>query len=288
MDEQNDKHEKGFFGKKVSIWHIIYIMLICGVVNIFVLLIAPGRINDDAYQNFSFASTLTSIVLAVVSIVYSLQSGLSTFGQLNGMKDIETQISKELAKFSSLENSIKESVQNCLKPLEASMGSIKQQQEVFQKSQEKLTNDVLAQLGPNNSVTNKTNSSDGVAESMLISLSGAPQIFALILYTCLCSFETKKRIPYYLFQKFLGDKSYYCQGVVVSLNIYCKDYFEARKENGQNNTHVVTKFDTAYFGKKDSFKTLISEKLPVKIKDELLVELDNYFMKEQDENQVAG
>lgn len=288
MDEQNDKHAKGFWGKKVSIWHIIYIVLICGVVSIFILLIAPGRINDDAYQNFSFASTLTSIVLAVVSIVYSLQSGLSTFGQLNGMKDIEAQISRELAKFSTLESSIKESVQNSIKPLEASMGSIKQQQEVFQKSQEKLANDVLAQLGPNNSVTNQINSSDGVAESMSISLSGAPQIFALILYTCLCSFETKKRIPYCLFQKFFGDKSYYCQGVVASLNLYSEAYFEVTIENNKKDSHIVAKFDSNYFGSKDYFKTLISEKLPVKIKDELLVELDNYFMKEQDENQVAG
>lgn len=282
MDEQNDKHAKGFWGKKVSIWHIIYIVLICGVVNIFILLIAPGRINDDAYQNFSFASTLTSIVLAVVSIVYSLQSGLSTFGQLNGMKDIEAQISRELAKFSTLENSIKESVQNCLKPLEASMGSIKQQQEVFQKSQEKLTNDVLAQLGPNN------NSSDEVTESMLISLSGSPHIYALILYACLCSFETKKRIPYYLFRKYLGDKSYYFQGVVVFLDFYCKSYFEVTKENNNNNLHIVAKFDSNYFGSKEKFLAIISEKLPDKIKDELLVELDNYFMKEQDENQVAG
>lgn len=77
------------------------------------LLIIPGRINDDAYQNFSFAATITSIVLALVSIVYSLQSGLSSVGQLHSVIEIESQISNEIKKFSGID----EKIRNALVPI---------------------------------------------------------------------------------------------------------------------------------------------------------------------------
>ena len=70
----------------------------CIMFTVMVLLIMPGRVSDDAYQNFSFAATITSIVLAVVSIIYSLQSGLSSVGQLNAISDIEGKISQEIKK----------------------------------------------------------------------------------------------------------------------------------------------------------------------------------------------
>ena len=69
-DENTPK--KIFWTRKVSLWHIVYIVIICLIVNVFLLCIVPGRVNDEAYQNFSFAATIVSIVLAVVSIVYSL------------------------------------------------------------------------------------------------------------------------------------------------------------------------------------------------------------------------
>ena len=96
----------GVLDKKVSVWHIIYIVLICTIFCLVVILILPGRICEEAYTNFSFAATITSIVLAVVSIVYSLQSGLSSVGQLNSIKDVEVSIKNELQKFSDIEGAI--------------------------------------------------------------------------------------------------------------------------------------------------------------------------------------
>ena len=136
--ESKTKHS--FWSRKVSIWHIIYLVIICLIINIFLLCIVPGRINDDAYQNFSFAATITSIVLAVVSIVYSLQSGLSSVGQLNGIKDIEAKIGTELTRFANLETSIKNAVREGITPLEASMGDIKQRQDEISKTQDDLAN----------------------------------------------------------------------------------------------------------------------------------------------------
>lgn len=137
MDTNTDnKGNRSFWGRKVSIWHIIYLVIICLIINIFLLCIVPGRINEEAYHNFSFAATITSIVLAVVSIVYSLQSGLSSQSQLNGIKNIEERIGSELTRFSTLESSIKDAVKEGITPLEASMGNIQQRQDDLQKSQD--------------------------------------------------------------------------------------------------------------------------------------------------------
>lgn len=77
----DNKHP--FWTCKVPVWHVAYIVLICILIVLFVLLIALGRINDDAYHNFSFAATITSFVLVVVSIVYSIQSGISSLGHMS-------------------------------------------------------------------------------------------------------------------------------------------------------------------------------------------------------------
>lgn len=126
----------GFFDRKVSICHIVYIVILCAVINIFLLLICPGQINDDAFANFSFASTLISIVLAVVSIVYSLQSGLSNLGQINSIKEIESKINNELNKFSAIDDKIN----SALKPVNDHLCSIEKQASDIQRKQEDLGN----------------------------------------------------------------------------------------------------------------------------------------------------
>lgn len=115
----------GFLHRKISLWHFVYFLLICIMFTVTVLLIMPGRVNDDAYQNFSFAATITSIVLAVVSVIYSLQSSLSSVGQLNAISDIENKISNEIKKFSDIDDKI------CvaLSPIASQVGYIKQTQD---------------------------------------------------------------------------------------------------------------------------------------------------------------
>lgn len=46
-DENTPK--KIFWTRKVSLWHIVYIVIICLIVNVFLLCIVPGRVNDEAY-----------------------------------------------------------------------------------------------------------------------------------------------------------------------------------------------------------------------------------------------
>ena len=106
-----DSEEKNYGGHKVSVLHIIYSAIILCLLGVFILLIAPGRINDNAFTNFSFAATLISIVLAVVSIVYSLLSGLSNNSYKTRMDEIQKTISDRMHDLNSIELSLQNLVE---------------------------------------------------------------------------------------------------------------------------------------------------------------------------------
>lgn len=91
-------------------WAIIFVIL-----TIFLVLCVPGRINDDAFLNFSFASVLVSIVLAVISIVLSISVGQTTTHYNLEIKDVEKEIQDKLRKFDDLDDSIRTSVENIVK-----------------------------------------------------------------------------------------------------------------------------------------------------------------------------
>lgn len=77
---------------KISKLHLYYILAICSLIIISILLQIRYPVSEVAFENFSFASTITSIVLAVVSIVYSIQSGNASNIQLNNVRDIDAEI----------------------------------------------------------------------------------------------------------------------------------------------------------------------------------------------------
>lgn len=94
-----------------SYWHIIYCAIILVLLAIFLLLVAPGNINESAFSHFSFASTLISIVLAVVSIIYSLQSGLSNNSYKTRMDEIQNSIQERMKNLQAVEISLKSLVE---------------------------------------------------------------------------------------------------------------------------------------------------------------------------------
>lgn len=100
-----------FGGKRVPICHLVYGVIILILIAIFVILVAPSRVSDFAFYNFSFAATLISIVLAVVSIVYSLQSGLSNNSYKAKMDEVQKGISSQLSEFQKVEESLKKLVE---------------------------------------------------------------------------------------------------------------------------------------------------------------------------------
>ena len=105
-----DSKEHNSGAMKVNIHHLYYVLLIAVLIIVVLILHIPFGISRYAFDNFSFASTITSIVLAVVSIVYSIQSGNSSSDQLNGVRDIERNITKQLNNFSELEDKLHKKV----------------------------------------------------------------------------------------------------------------------------------------------------------------------------------
>ena len=96
-----------YWNKKISIHHLYYALSICILCAICILVVlCSSRISDEAFQNFSFVSTVVSIVLAVVSILFSIWTsrGINdSFGNLRGLK---TELQDEMSKIS--EESLKE------------------------------------------------------------------------------------------------------------------------------------------------------------------------------------
>lgn len=281
MDTNTDnKGNRSFWGRKVSIWHIIYLVIICLIINIFLLCIVSGRINEEAYHNFSFAATITSIVLAVVSIVYSLQSGLSSQSQLNGIKNIEERIGSELTRFSTLESSIKDAVKEGITPLEASMGNIQQRQDDLQKSQDDFSKNwkelmqvvKLTELPTEAAVEEQSEQND------------IPQIFSVILYTCVNSKETGKDIPYDVLARFFGKRSYYCEGVINGLSVFNPEDLKI-KTGSKASRQVVEHYDEDKLGKKDWLKQQVLNGKNEKLGADIIAALDEFFIVESGGNE---
>lgn len=117
--------------------HLMYWAILFVILTIFLVLCVPGRFNDDAFSNFSFASVLVSIVLAVISIVLSISVGQSTTHYNLEIKDVEKEIQDKLRKFDDLDDSIRTSVENIVKK---EVDDVKKSQSEMNKIVESIVN----------------------------------------------------------------------------------------------------------------------------------------------------
>ena len=275
MAESNEK--KSFWTMKVSVWHILYIILIFFILSICLLCVIPGRINDDAYHNFSFAATITSIVLAVVSIVYSIQSGLSTMGRMSNLTEIESNINKEIARFSTLEAAIKEGVKEIITPIQASVGDIQQRQNDLQKAQDDLAKNFSEMLTTSTSGHTKKGAKDEFPQNNL------PQIFAVILLTCLLSQKTGRDIPYHILGRFFGVRSYYCEGVINCLAVFQNTSLQVG-EGSKNNRQKIILYDESKFGTDKQLRKLVLRGNNEKLGNDIITALNEYFCEEHNDS----
>lgn len=117
--------------------HLLYWAIIFVLLCVFMILCVPGRINEDAFSNFSFASVIVSIVLAVISIILSISVGQSTTHYNLEIKDVEKEIQDKLRKFNDLDSSIRSSVESIVKK---EVGDVKERQNEMNKSIQSLIN----------------------------------------------------------------------------------------------------------------------------------------------------
>lgn len=259
MEDQTAK--KSFWSRKISMWHFIYVILFCIMFSIVTLMIMPGRINDDAYQNFSFAATITSIVLALVSIVYSLQSGLSSVGQLHSVLEIESQISNEIKKFSGID----EKIRNALVPISSQVGNIQRTQDTIKQAQDDIHNELVK-------ISSLEIPKDGGGNTTL----EGPAILYILLYAAAMSKEKAMDIPYHIFAKYVGLQSKYCEGLLDGMAVLYPE--KIKIEQGSRTTRKkVTVFDSASLGSLDTLKGKAASLPNEKLSKDLLADLEKYY-----------
>lgn len=163
-------------------WAIIFILLA-----VFLVLCVPGRINEEAFSNFSFASVLISIVLAVISIVLSIRVGQSTNQYYGGIREIEKDIDSKLSQFEDLDNSIRNSVK----------GIITEEVKDVKESQNRMTSKVDSLLSFTKvmeSFSSTNNINKGTDSSM--DLSSSSNLTIAALYIACIMYENDSPFPF--------------------------------------------------------------------------------------------
>lgn len=122
--------------KKVDRLHLIYCMIISLILIVAVvvcwILSNNNAISKYAFDNFAFASTIVSIVLAVVSIVYTIHSGTGITDSISVLKNVQDNISGQIETLQGVEKTIKDSISDEQQKIEASLDiMIKSQFEQF-------------------------------------------------------------------------------------------------------------------------------------------------------------
>lgn len=249
--------------KKISIHHLYYVLLIAILIVIGLVLVIPNGVSRYAFDNFSFASTITSIVLAVVSIVYSIQSGNSSSDQLNGVRNIERNITEQLSNFSDLEDKLHKKVDE----IKLGMTTVKEGQADI-----KETFGHFLEQGGFASPANSTNKVDNFTYNSLFG--------NILLYSCALSYETKRPLPGEILGKMM-DNFTYCYGYLIALSV-----FESTKiavDNSKNCPLMskVSLYDDNFFGTKEQLLGKINSDLASKTDMEelkvLLTEINDYF-----------
>lgn len=236
--------------KKVCGLHLMYIVIICAILILINILIIPERISDVAFQNFSFASTVVSIVLAVVSIIYSLWSGKSSNSQYDSIRHIEKQIDNQLENFTKIEKSI---VAN-INPIRDQMQLLKDDQT---KTNSMIDNFMSMYSTNGQSSTKATDKFDNESNT---------DWGALTLYACQKSHETAQPVPRDILEKVTGS---YWSGYMVALS---KIMPEKMAYKFQDPKVFIKKFDESYWGTEKDFLKRINDKWPNEIK-----EINQYF-----------
>ena len=122
--------------KRIDRLHLIYcviigIILIVAIV-IFWILSSQNVISEYVFDNFAFAATIVSIVLAVVSIIYTIHSGTGITDSISVLKNVQDNISEQIVTLQGVEKTIKDSISDEQKKIEASLDSmLKSQFEQF-------------------------------------------------------------------------------------------------------------------------------------------------------------
>lgn len=128
---------------------IIFVILFFGTQCLY-----PIEISEKAFDSFTFASTITAIVLAAVSIVYSLRSESKVSEQLSGMREIEARLKDEINKLQQIDKLVEETINKAIASVKDDTSAIRKQQvENYQSMKASIDSTTKLQWGEAKRVT---------------------------------------------------------------------------------------------------------------------------------------
>lgn len=226
--EQNKKD------KQVSIHHLYYAIVIAGLIILFGILIFPYGVSRYAFDNVSFASTITSIVLAVVSIVYSIISGNASTGQLENVRDINSEIKKQLDGFSHIEENISKLVNDKVGQVQSEVKTVSEGQKEMSERINEMGKNLMLPSVP-----------DGLKGADFSNNSAYGDVF---LYACLLAFKKKMNFPSEIFTTSINDYNYW-YGYFIALTVCYPQKLQILQEKGKELFVMkITAFDESFFG----------------------------------------
>lgn len=272
---------------KVDIWHFIYFVIILGIVLFFSLCLVPGKIEEDAFNNVSFAATITSIVLAVVSILYTLLSGFSSDSSLKEIKEVESRINTELDKFSNIEASIKKHFSDEMGHVTDDLKDIKSGQADWQRAQSESNRNIVESIQQlSNPVIDKPEEKSGSQKIETYKSVAAPYLLHVMLYTALKSQQTGLDLPInnilkplYSVGAFIGE------GYLKCLAIYKSDAISLSTGSKPSRTKV-DKYESSVLGTEEWLIEQIQSYDNHDLAENTLRWLNSYY-KGTDEDQIG-
>lgn len=143
--------------KEVSVWHIIYLTVIFVILFFGSQCLCPIEISEKAFDSFTFASTITAIVLAAVSIVYSLRSESKVSEQLSGMRETETRLRDEINKLQKIDTLVENTINKAIASVKDDTSAIRKQQiENYQSMKASIDATSQPRWGESSQETNAT------------------------------------------------------------------------------------------------------------------------------------
>ena len=228
--------------------HLLYWAIIFVILAIFFVLCVPGRINDDAFSNFSFASVLVSIVLAVISIILSISVGQSATHYNLEIKDVEKEIQDKLRKFDDLDDSIRTSVENIVKK---EVDDVKKSQSETKKIMESLVDSSMK------------GSSSAKSTGGTLDISNTNYLCVASLYMAAICYKTGKPFPI----SQLKHHSFMIIGFLSALSTIDPDNLLIQVK--ENNIYV-TRFASGRWGDEEDLKNAVTHLDNKEIRDVVL------------------
>ena len=258
--------------------HLIYGFVILAILSISLLVIVPGSINQKAFDNFCFASTIVSIVLAVVSIVYSFRTKNNASDNMAGIREVERSIDEKLHSFDELEKRILMGFESCLKsginPLYQDVSSIHDDQVEIRERIEQFREEMLQRSSAKESKEHLSNNKDS---SILARFKSNSFLGDVALYLACKSFKAHKAIDLSKISDKLEKRKDYLFGYLIAIVVIFPDNIEYKSENGSIIREEFTKFDDTFFGNEEECRRRVESFKVQGIAKEFLDAIDLYF-----------